>query len=106
MAERLETVFVIDANGTTDEDGNPARIAQLGQHRIIAAGAYGGGTLTATEYSTTTGDSGINVPGFTPLTADGSYTISSPFYQLTLSGATTPSITVVVTPIIARDRGV
>jgi hypothetical protein len=105
MAERLEQVYIIDANGTTDENGNPARIAQLGQHRIIAVGPFDSGTLAATEYSTTTGDSGIAVPGFTPLTADGAYTISSPYYQLSLAGATAPSITVVVTPIISRDRG-
>ncbi len=102
---RLETIFVINANGTTDENGNPARISMLGQHRIIAAGDYSGGTLSGTEYSTTTGDSGIDVAGFTPLTANGAYTLESPFYQLTLVGATTPSITVVITPIIGRDRG-
>lgn len=100
---RLERTLTITANGVVDADGNPARIAELGEHRIIASGSFGGGTLSAFEYSSTTGATTTNVAGF-PLTATGAVTTNSPFYQLSLTGATAPNITIVVTPIISLSR--
>ena len=100
---RLEHTLTITANGTVDANGDPARISEVGQHRIIASGDFGGGTLSAFEYSTTTGATTTNVTGF-PLTATGAVTTNSPFYQLSLAGATAPNITIVVTPIISLER--
>ena len=103
---RLETTFRITDNGIVNSDGDPARVAQLGKHRIIIKGTFDSASIAATEYSTTTGDSGIAVSGF-PLTVDGAVIVDSPFYQLTTTGSTgSTDVDVVITPIIVRDRGV
>lgn len=103
---RLETSFKITANGIVDSNGNPARVAELGMHRIIIAGTFDTASINATEYSSTTGDSGISLAGF-PLTADGAVIVESPFYQLTTTlSAGSTDVDVVITPIIELSRGV
>lgn len=105
MAERLENSYNLTANGSTTTDGSEAKVAQLGLHRILIAGTFGGGSLTANPFSSTTGNTNIDLPDF-PITAPAVIYTSDPYYRFVLSGATAPDIDIVVTPIITRDRGV